>query len=223
MIFHIITIFPEIFNSYFKESIIGRAQKEGKIKINIINLRNFTEDRHKSVDDSPYGGGAGMLMKVEPIYKAIQSIKKKNKKQRIILLSARGEKWNQHRVQSYIQKYEDFILICGRYEGVDERVLEFVDEEISIGDYILTGGEIPAMILVDSLTRLFPGVLGNKESIISESHVEEGILEYPQYTRPEIFKDNDKKEYGVPHILLSGNHQEIEKWRKKNRKKLIIK
>jgi len=221
MIFNIITIFPEIFSSYFNESIIKRAQDNRKIKINIINLRDYTDDKHKTVDDAPYGGGAGMLMKIEPLYKALSDIKYKDrKKTKIILLSAKGKTWKQGIAQNYA-KLDEITLICGRYEGVDERILEFIDEEISIGDYILTGGEIGAMTIVDSIIRLLPGVLGNEESSISESHSEEGILEYPQYTRPEVFIDHAGQEHKVPDILLSGNHQEIEKW-KKNNKKLKI-
>ena len=222
MTFHIITIFPEIFNSYFNESIIKRAQKKGTISIKIHNLRNWTTDKHKTVDDTPYGGGAGMIMKVEPIYLAIKDIKSKIKKSKsqtnckTILLSARGKKWDQQMAKKY-SKLNNIVLICGRYEGVDERVKKFVDEEISIGDYILTGGEIPAMIILDSLTRLLPGVLGNKASTKDESHNIPGLLEYPQYTRPEIFTTQGKK-YQVPKILLSGNHQKIKEWRKKKMK-----
>ncbi len=219
MNFHIITIFPEIFHSYFSESIIGRAQKDNLINIKIHNLRNWTEDKHKTVDDSPYGGGAGMVMKVEPIYKAVQDIKKNsgNAKRKIILLSAKGKNWTQFKAKQN-SKLEEIILICGRYEGVDERILNFVDKEISIGDYVLTGGELPAMVVIDSITRLLPNVLGNKESINEESHSRKGILEYPQYTRPEVFKAGEK-EYKVPDVLLSGDHKKIKKWRQKNSQK----
>lgn len=231
MIFNIITIFPEIFSSYFGESIIKRAIFNEKIKINIINLRDYTEDKHKTVDDTPYGGGAGMLMKVEPLYKALQGVKSQitnNKKQinsksqisnsKVVLLSAKGKTWSQKKVREHAN-LDELTLICGRYEGVDERIMNFVDEEISIGDYVLTGGEIPAMAIVDSITRLLAGVLGNDESSISESHSEEGILEYPQYTRPEIFVDAKGKKHKVPEILLSGNHGEIEKWREGMKKR----
>ena len=216
MTFHIITIFPNIFESYFRKSIIGRARKAKTIKINVHDLRKWTQDKHKTVDDAPYGGGAGMIMKVEPIYKAIQEIQKKSKakKSKIILLSAKGKKWDQQMAQKY-SKLDNLILICGRYEGVDERVLEFVDEEISIGDYILTGGEIGAMAIADSLTRLLPGVLGNVQSLAHESHNTPGTLEYPQYTRPEVFEINGKK-YPVPKILVSGDHKKIEEWKKEN-------
>ncbi|HLN19021.1 MAG TPA: tRNA (guanosine(37)-N1)-methyltransferase TrmD [Patescibacteria group bacterium] len=240
MNFHIVTIFPNIFESYFDESIISRARKKGAIGIKIHNLRDFTTDKHKTVDDTPYGGGAGMVMKVEPIYKCVQDIisnspnclisnkisKSKiqisskcqilnsNKENtRIILFSAKGKRYAQTDAKRLAQ-YDNLILICGRYEGVDERVAQnLADEEISIGDYVLTGGEIPAMVVVDSITRLLPGVLGNSESAVTESHSAEGYLEYPQYTKPENYND-----WKVPEILLSGNHEEIMKWHIKNAK-----
>lgn len=229
MIFNIITIFPEIFNSYFNESILGRARKNKIIEIKTHDLRKWTTDKHKTVDDAPYGGGAGMVMKVEPIYKALRSLRqqtaddRRQKKTRVILLSAKGKKWNQQMAKKY-SKLDNVILICGRYEGVDERVKKFIDEEISIGDYVLTGGEIPAMIIVDSITRLLPGALGNTESAKQESHSEPGVLEHPQYTRPEIFAAQADvgvggiKKYKVPKILLSGNHKKIAEWRKKHSK-----
>ncbi|MDD5291397.1 MAG: tRNA (guanosine(37)-N1)-methyltransferase TrmD [Patescibacteria group bacterium] len=221
MQFNIITIFPEIFASYFNESILGRAQKNKIISIKIHDLRQWTRDKHRTVDDTPYGGGAGMVMKIEPLYEALQVLKRKtkNEKRKTILLSAKGKKWNQQLAKKY-SKFDEIILICGRYEGVDERIKKFVDEEISIGDYVLTGGEIPAMAIVDSITRLLPGALGNAASAKDESHSVPGILEYPQYTRPEVFIAKGKK-YQVPKILLSGNHKEIAKWREK--KKKIIK
>lgn len=229
MNFHIITIFPKIFDSYFNESILKRAQKNNAIKINIHNLRDWTNDKHKTVDDTPYGGGAGMVMKVEPIYRALCDINKLapfnkggvggiKKQQKIILLSAKGKTWNQQMAKKY-SKLDNIIFICGRYEGVDERVKKFINEEISIGNYVMTGGEIGAMAIIDSITRLIPGVLGNAESLDTESHSIPGVLEYPQYTRPEIFEVNGKK-YKVPKELLSGNHKIIKEWR---RKKLVEK
>lgn len=214
MTFHIITIFPHIFNSYLDESILCRAQKNKLVKIKIYDLRKWTSDKHKTVDDAPYGGGAGMIMKVEPIYQAIKYITHNIEYGtcKTILLSAKGKAWNQRKAQK-CGKLDNLILICGRYEGVDERVKKFVDEEISIGDYVLTGGELPALIMIDSITRLLPGVLGNIQSIKQESHLIAGVLEYPQYTRPEIFMAN-KKKYRAPKILLSGNHQKIKEWRK---------
>lgn len=218
MIFHIITIFPEIFSSYFNESILKRAQKKGIIKIKIYNLRKWTTDKHKTVDDTPYGGGAGMIMKVDPIYNALRVLKKKKlfkySQQKVILLSAKGKIWNQQVAKKHT-RIDEIILICGRYEGVDERITEFIDEEISVGNYILTGGEIPAMAIIDSITRLLPGSLGNSESIKNESYSKPDILKYPQYTRPEIFRAGNKK-YRVPKVLLSGNHKKIKEWRMKN-------
>lgn len=208
----IITIFPHIFDSYFNESIISRAQKKESININIHDLRDFTSDKHRKVDDTPYGGGAGMVLKIEPISEAVESIKKdpsgKKMKTRTILFSAKGKRYTQAEARR-LSEYDRLIMICGRYEGVDERVAEHVaDEEISIGDFVLTGGELSAMVVADSVSRLVPGVLGNEESLKFESHSEEGYLEYPQYTKPEVF-DGLK----VPDVLLSGNHGEIEKWR----------
>jgi len=221
MNFHLITIFPDIFNSYLKESILKRAHDKKNINVNIHNLRNWTTDKHKTVDDTPYGGGAGMLMKVEPLYRAIQDIKKINKKiksnkRKIILLSPAGKIWNQNLARKY-SKLDELIFVCGRYEGIDARLKKFVDEEISIGNYVLTGGELPALIMIDSITRLLPGVLGNQESIIEESYSQDGLTEYPQYTRPEIFIAQ-KKRYPVPKVLLSGNHQAIKAWRQKQQK-----
>lgn len=219
MKFHLLTIFPEIFDSYLNQSILRRASDKKIVKFKIHNLRQWTKDKHKTVDDAPYGGGAGMLMKIEPLYKALTAIKKLNKKikpskRKIILLSAAGKTWNQPLAKKY-SKLDEIIFICGRYEGVDARLKNFIDEEISVGDYVLTGGELPALTIIDSITRLLPGVLGNKESIIEESHSEDGVTEYPQYTRPEIFKVGNKK-YPVPKILLSGNHKKIKEWQKKN-------
>lgn len=229
MRFDIITIFPEIFDSYFGESIIARAQKNGLVDIKAHNLRDFAEDKHLTVDDTPYGGGAGMILKLEPIYKALVSIvgrnnlpcfrKSKKSKTKIVLFSAKGEKYTQAKAHDYSQ-YDRIILICGRYEGVDERVAKYlVDEEISVGDYVLTGGEIPAMLVVDSVARLLPGVLGNKESIVDESFSREGYLEYPQFTKPESFSPKRGTKWEVPEILLSGHHQKISEWRKSGSKK----
>lgn len=222
MKFHLLTIFPNIFDSYLNESILKRAADKKLVRFKIHNLRDHTNDKHKTVDDAPYGGGAGMLMKIEPLYKAITAIKKLNKKikpskRKIILMSASGKTWNQTLAKKY-SKLEEIVFVCGRYEGVDARIKHFIDEEISVGDYVLTGGELPALTIIDSITRLIPGVLGNKESIIEESHSEEGVNEYPQYTRPEIFKVGTKK-YPIPKILLSGNHKDIKAWREKNSQK----
>lgn len=216
MKFNIITIFPKMFDSYFSESIIKRAQTGGFVDIKINNLRDYTTDNHKTVDDTPYGGGAGMVMKVEPIYKAVRDIKNKFKKtkSRVILFSAKGKRYVQQDAVR-LSKYENVIFICGRYEGVDERIAENIaDEEISLGDFVLTGGEIPAMVVIDSIVRLIPGVLGNVESIKTESHGVRGYLEYPQYTKPEVFRD-----WKVPGVLLSGDHKKIYQWREKHSKK----
>jgi len=222
MKFQIISIFPEIFSSYLNESILKRAQANKIITVNTHDLRRYTKDKHKTVDDTPYGGGAGMLMKVEPLYQAITDLQRKSKttktKRKIILLSASGKRWNQSLAKKY-SKLEELIFVCGRYEGVDARITKFVDEQISIGDYVLTGGELPALVIIDSITRLLPGVLGNKNSALEESHSQVGLGEYPQYTRPEIFIAQ-KKKYPVPKVLQSGNQKEIDNWRKKKIKKL---
>jgi tRNA (guanine37-N1)-methyltransferase len=225
--FDIITIFPGIFDSYFSESIIKRAQKKKLVKINIHNLRDYTNDKHRTIDDSPYGGGPGMVMMVEPIFKAVSKLKTPSfakasaGKQKVILFSPKGKKFDQKMAKRF-SKLDRLIMICGRYEGVDERVAKYIaDEEISVGDYVLTGGEIPAMIVVDAVTRLIPGVIA-KESLNEESFsfVKEKLLreenyEYPQYTRPESIIVNDKKRI-VPKILLSGNHKKIEEWRRRS-------
>jgi len=212
MKFDIITIFPKIFDSYFNESIIKRAQQKKLVKINIHNLRKYTTDLHKTIDDRPYGGGFGMVLMVEPIYKAIKKIKNINKKTKVILMSPKGKKFNQKMAMRF-SKLDQLIIISGRYEGVDERVAKHIaDEEVSIGEYILTGGEIPAMVIVDSVTRLIPGVI-KKGSLIEESF-SSFSKEYPQYTRPEKIKI-DNKERRVPKVLLSGNHKKIKEWKQK--------
>ena len=213
--FFIISLFPEVF-SYFESSILKRAQEKNLIKINIINPRDFTNDKHRTVDDKPYGGGPGMVMKVEPILKAVQFLKSKvkTKKSKIILFSTRGKKFDQKMAKKFA-KLDTLIMICGRYEGVDERVAKYVaDEEISIGDYVLSGGEIPAMVVVDAVSRLIPGVLGKYESL------EEIKGSYPVYTRPETIIIKGKKR-SVPKVLLSGDHKKIAAWRKKVEKKII--
>ena len=217
--FDIITIFPEIFDSYFDESILKRAQKKKLIKIKIHNLRDFTKDVHKTVDDRPYGGGAGMIFKVDVIFRAAEKILKKNKKTRIILFSAKGKKFDQKKAEK-LKKYEQIILICGRYEGIDERVAKYIaDEEISIGDYVLTGGEIPAMVILDAVSRLVPGAI--KEKSLKEESFSAGLKEYPQYTRPELFKPGkNKRNWQVPKILLSGHHKNIKDWQEKHSKTL---
>ncbi len=202
----IVTLFPEIFEGPLGSSIVGRARKESIVEINTVDLRDFTHDRHRTVDDKPYGGGPGMLMKIEPLYEAVQSLKKENSK--VILTSPRGERFTQSAARE-LSRESHLIILCGHYEGVDERVrLSLVDREFSIGDYILTSGNLPAMVMADAITRLLPGALGDPESDRDESF-ENGLLEYPQYTRPPDFNG-----WKVPEILLSGNHAEIEKWRR---------
>lgn len=213
MQFDIITIFPELINSYAQESILGRAQREKLIKVNAVNLRSFSEGKHKQVDDTPYGGGPGMVMKPEPFFKAVKKTKKRLKKSRVILLTPRGKKFNQKKAQE-LTNYDQLIFLCGRYEGIDERVHKHVaDEEISIGDYVLSGGELPALIITETVARLIPGVLGNRESLTEESHTQEGLKEYPQYTKPEEYEGHK-----VPDILLSGDHAKIADWRKNQRR-----
>jgi len=225
--FDIITIFPEIFNSYLKESFIKRAQERGLIKINIHNLRKWASGKHKTVDDRPYGGGLGMVLKVEPIFKAGEAIKRtkrlSSKKRKIILFTPRGKKFNQKLAYS-LSQLNQLILICGRYEGVDERVAKYIaDLELSIGDYDLMGGELPAMVVIETIARLIPGVLGKPELLKERITKEKGFIEYPQYTRPPKFFPKKigrarAKVWQVPKVLLSGHHKKIEEWRKKHRK-----
>lgn len=204
MNFDVLILFPEMFDS-LKSSIIGRAQEKNLININLINIRDFSKDKHKKVDDTPYGGGAGMIMKPDVVYDAYDSIQDKNAK--VIYMSPQGQKLTQKKVCELANE-KHLIILCGHYEGIDQRVIdEIVDEEISIGDYVLTGGELPAMVLIDAVSRYADGVI-TKESTVEESFTN-GLLEYPQYTRPEVFRG-----VRVPEILLSGHHENIEKWRK---------
>ena len=206
MKFNILTIFPHIFDSYINESIIGKAIANNKIRVNVINIRDFATDKHKKVDDEPYGGGQGMLMKVEPIVNALNSLDDPGK---IILLTPQGRVLNQKEAKKFAKSNQTLTFICGRYEGFDYRIMDYIDEEWSIGDFVLTGGELPAMVLLDSITRLVPGII--KHGSHSDDSFEENLLEYPQYTRPEIFEG--KK---VPKVLTSGNHKAIREWKKKN-------
>lgn len=216
MHFHIMTLFPEMVLEGLHTSIIGRAEEKGYISINAVNIRDYTLDKHKKVDDYTYGGGAGMLMQAQPVYdcwKALDETIKERKENgdvhrtRVIYVTPQGTVFNQKKAAE-LAKEEDLIFLCGHYEGIDERVLEeIVTDYISIGDYVLTGGELPAMVMIDAISRLVPGVLNNGESAETESH-SNGLLEYPQYSRPETW--HDKK---VPEVLLSGHHANIEKWR----------
>jgi len=215
--FDIVTIFPEIFKSYLGESLIARAQSKKLIKINVHNLRKWTNDAHKTVDDRPFGGGLGMVLKVEPIYKAIKQIKKNNKKAKVILFTPRGQKFDQ-KLAYKLSKLDQVIFICGRYEGVDQRVAEKIaDMEISIGDYDLMGGELPAMVAIETISRLIPGVLGKPQLLKERITKSGGFIEYAQYTRPEVFEINGKK-WKTPKVLLSGDHKKIEEWKKSHSK-----
>jgi len=228
MQFDVITIFPRIFNSFLKESFIKKAQEKGLIRIRIHNLRDFTTDKHKTVDDRPYGGGLGMVIKIEPIYKAIEEIKRikrlSNKKRKVILFTPRGRRFNQKLAYS-LSQLNQLILICGRYEGVDERVAKYIaDLELSIGDYDLMGGELPAMVVMETIARLIPGVLGKPELLKERITKEKGFIEYPQYTRPPKFYPRGKfrrarsEVWRVPKVLVSGHHKKIEEWREKHKK-----
>lgn len=211
--FDIITIFPQIFDSYFNESIIKRAQKNKLIKITVNNLRDFSVGKHHQVDDRPYGGGPGMILMVEPIAKALNKIKNKKVKSRVIMLTPAGKKFTQREAER-LSKYKQIILLCGRYEGFDARVDKLVDEKISIGDYVLAGGEIPAMVVTEAIARQIPGVLGHKNALDEETFSKSlDYIEYPQYTRPEIYKKQK-----VPNVLLSGDHKKIKIWQSKQDK-----
>ncbi len=216
MLFRVLTIFPELINQYFATGVLGKAQKKKIIKVEAHDLRQWATNRYGTLDDTPYGGGAGMVMKAEPIYQALKKLQRsprfKKNQQKIILLSARGKRWNQSLAQDYTKNMKSLIFVCGRYEGVDERVTELVDEEISIGDFVLTGGEVAATTIIDSIARLVSGVLGNEDSLSQESHSVPGMLEYPHYTKPEVVRFGTKK-YRVPTVLLSGNHKAIAEWR----------
>ncbi len=202
----ILSLFPEFFTSFLEWSIIGKAIEGEKVLINNINIRDFSKNKHKKVDDYPFGGGNGMLIKPEPVFDAIQSVK--NKDSRVIYLSPQGKKINQKLVNE-LSNEKHIVLLCGHYEGLDNRIIEnYIDEEISIGDFVLTGGELPAMVLIDSIIRLLPGVLRSEESYKKDSHYN-GLLESPQYTRPRVFNGHP-----VPEVLISGDHKKIDDWRK---------
>ena len=210
MQFNIITLFPDFFNSPLKTSIIKKALEKKLIFVNIINLRDFIDNKHKQCDDKPYGGGCGMVLMIEPVYNAVTYIKKKYKKTYTIYLSPQGEKFTQRYARKISTTKKNITLICGHYEGIDNRIVEnLVDEEISIGDYILSGGETASLVFLETVSRLIPGVVQKKDSIEMDSFSND-LLKYPQYTKPEVFKG-----LNVPKILLSGNHPEIKKWRLK--------
>jgi tRNA (guanine37-N1)-methyltransferase len=208
MIFTILTLFPAIFESPLNESLLGKARDKGLLHFNIINIRDFATDIHRTCDDAPFGGGAGMVMKAEPIHGAMAHADSAHGRPRYILLTPHGRPFDHHTAERF-STIPHLGLICGRYEGVDERIIPLVDEEVSLGDYILSGGEVAALVVIDAVARLVPEVLGNVESPVDESF-QDGLLEYPQYTRPREFLS-----MAVPEALLSGNHEEIRKWRRK--------
>jgi tRNA (guanine37-N1)-methyltransferase len=227
--FDVVTIFPQLIEAFAQESLLKRAQKKNLLKIQAHDLRKWATDKHKTVDDKPYGGGLGMVMQIEPIFKAVQSLKTNRlnggpptrRKSKVILFTPRGKKFTQEMANKF-SKFDQLILICGRYEGVDERVAKhIVDEELSIGDYVLMGGEIPAMAVVETVARLIPGVVG-KPAFLKERNLglsrgsPGGFLEYPEYTRPEVFSPSLKTQWKVPQVLLSGNHKKIGEWKAKH-------
>lgn len=207
----IITLFPEMFEGVLNSSMMWKAQKEKLVEFRIINLRDFGLGPRKQVDDTPYGGGDGMLLMPEPLFGAINDTKQNNPDAKVVLMTPKGQRWRQSVARDWADSSDDYILVCGRYEGYDERILTLVDKQVSVGDYVLTGGELPAMTIIDSIVRLIPGVLGGENSADIESFSDGEMLEFPQYTRPEVFNGLE-----VPKVLLSGNHAEIAKWRKEN-------
>lgn len=210
----IVSLFPEMFPGVMDTSMLWKAQDKGHLEMSYINLRDFGLGPRKTVDDTPYGGGDGMLLKPEPLFAAVEAAKKNDPEASVLLMTARGERWVQASAQAMADAGQGLIIVCGRYEGYDERITSLVDRELSIGDYVLTGGEVAAMVIADSIVRLIPGVLGGEKSAEIESFSDGETLEFPQYTRPEVFRGMK-----VPDVLLSGNHAEIATWRKKNSKK----
>ncbi|MCA9388507.1 tRNA (guanosine(37)-N1)-methyltransferase TrmD [Candidatus Berkelbacteria bacterium] len=224
MKFTILTLHPKMIEPFLNESILGRAQQDGKITIDVRNLRDWATDKHKTVDDTPYGGGAGMVIKVDVVDRAIADIKSQNTEyavQNTILLTPKGETFDQKFAQKIANKNQHLILIAGHYEGFDERIFKLVDQQISIGNFVLTGGELPAAVIIDAVARLIPGVLGNSESLASESHSKPGQLDHPHYTKPDNYTPVSQPNLGelvVPDVLKSGDHQKISDWRSKNTK-----
>ena len=212
--FQIITLFPEMISGVFSSSMLWKAQKDGHAELSTVDLRQFGLGPRKTVDDTPYGGGDGMLLKPEPLFAAVEAAKAIDPDAKVVLMTARGQRWKQASAQQWADSGNGYIFICGRYEGYDERIVTIVDEQVSIGDFVLTGGELPAMTIVDSIVRLIPGVLGGEASAAIESFADGETLEFPQYTRPEEFRG-----LKVPEILLSGNHAAIAAWRAENSKK----
>ena len=212
--FQVVTLFPEMFSGVFGNSMMWKAQKDGIVELTTVNLRDFGLGPRKQVDDTPYGGGDGMLLMIEPLWKAVQAAKANDPTAKVLLMTPRGARWKQQTAKEYSEAGHGYIFICGRYEGYDERILELVDAEVSVGDYVLTGGELPAMTIIDSIVRLMPGVLGGEASAEIESFTDGETLEFPQYTRPEDFQGMK-----VPEVLMSGHHGEIAKWRALQSKK----
>ncbi len=205
----VLSLFPDMFEGVLKESILGKAVEHGHVTVNITNFRQFANNKHNTVDDYPYGGGAGMVLKAEPIFSAVENLPNHAENRRVVLLCPQGERFSQEKAIE-LSKEDHLVFICGHYEGYDERIRQYlVTDEISIGDYVLTGGELPAMVIIDSVVRLLPGVLGNEESALEDSF-QNGLLEHPHYTRPATFRD-----WTVPDILLSGHHGNVDRWRKK--------
>ena len=210
----VITLFPEMFDGVLNSSMMWKAQQQSAVKFSLINLREFGIGPRKQVDDTPYGGGDGMLLKPEPLFAAVEHAKKADPTAKVVLMTPKGQRWKQATAQHWADAGTGLIFICGRYEGYDERIVSLVDEQVSVGDYVLTGGELPAMTMIDSIVRLIPGVLGGEQSAAIESFSDGETLEFPQYTKPAEF--NGMK---VPDVLLSGHHAEIEKWRREQSKK----
>ena len=210
----VITLFPEMFTGVFGNSMMWKAQKEGIVELSTIDLREFGLGRRRSVDDTPYGGGDGMLLMVEPLWNAVKAAKANDPTAEVVIMTPRGQRWRQSLAQEWSETGHGYIFICGRYEGFDERIMALVDREVSVGDYVLTGGELPAMTIVDSIVRLIPGVLGGAKSALIESFSDGETLEFPQYTRPEEWQGMK-----VPEVLLSGHHGEVAKWRAAHSKK----
>ncbi len=223
MKFQILTLFPNLIKSYFEDSILKKAQDNDLIDIELLNWRDLTEDKHNRVDDKPFSGGAGMLLMVEPLYKQLKEIKAINhdEKTRVIMMTPEGKQFDHAKAKQLANDYDRLVILCGRYEGFDARVEEFIDEKISIGPYVLAGGELPAAIVTEAVARQLPEVLGHEEALKDETFEHgETVGEYPQYTRPEVFMTEEGKELKTPEILLSGDHAKIEEWKKKNRRAL---
>ncbi len=207
----VVTLFPEMFEGVLNSSMMWKAQDQKAVEFRMINLRDFGLGPRKRVDDTPYGGGDGMLLMAEPLFAAISDGKKYDPTAKVVLMTPRGQRWKQSLAQEWADSNDGYIFVCGRYEGYDERILTLVDQQVSVGDYVLTGGELPAMTIIDSIVRLIPGVLGGENSAAIESFSDGQTLEFPQYTRPEVYQGME-----VPKVLLSGNHAEIAKWRAEN-------